>query len=111
MGQHKMSRLSKQGVSVAFTAVALLGAPVLAEGGKAQLTVDEAVQEALAHNDQANAARARSEAASAQAKSVRGHLLPGVHVSEEFQHYSAPFDLPFGAVTFRARDQNTNTFV
>jgi outer membrane protein len=87
---------------------ALVASGALAEGNR--ITVDEAVQEALSKNDQTNAARARAQAAEASAKSVRGRLLPGVHLSEEAQHWNSAFALPFGATSFTVREQNTNTF-
>jgi outer membrane protein TolC len=91
---------------VLFLAAVLAAPAVFAE---APLSVEQAVKEALQHNAALNATRARQEAAEAQEKSVRGRLLPGVHVSDEYQHYDKPFGVPFGAEVFPIREQNTNT--
>ena len=87
-------------------AVALAAPAALAEE---PLTVEQAVQEALQRNANLNAARAGAEAADDSAKSVRGRLLPGVFLQNEYQHYTKPFVISFGA-PLTARDQNTNTF-
>jgi outer membrane protein len=73
------------------------------------------VRRALDKSPALRVARARADGAQAQANSLRGHLLPGVNVSDEFQHWDSPFTIAFpipGApVALVARDQDTNTFV
>jgi outer membrane protein TolC len=97
-------------VASSAVAVALLGS-IGASAQTRQFTVEDVVRLALATHPRLAAARARSEASHELKKSAGGRLLPTLAASEEFQHYDSPFDLPFGMATFRARDQDTNTFV
>lgn len=95
------------------TTLALLGclAPfaVQAQTRPQQLTVDDAVRIALEQNGNVTAARAQAEAANDTSKSVRGHLLPAVHVSDEQQHWDSPFIIFFGpGPGLPARGINTN---
>jgi outer membrane protein len=78
-----------------------------------RLGVDEAVRLALTNNPQLRSIDARSLAAGDRARSVRGRLLPAVHVFDEYQHWDSPFSIVFqpGAPPFTLRDQDTNTFV
>jgi outer membrane protein TolC len=91
------------------TTLALLGclAPFAAHASR-QLTVDDAVQLALQQNGHVAAARAQADAAEDSAKSVRGHLLPSVHFSDEQQHWDSPFTINFGGAGLTARNINTN---
>jgi outer membrane protein TolC len=75
------------------------------------LSVDEAVQLALATNPHLRSVGARAEGSRDLARSTRGRLLPSVHVTEEWLHYDSPFALPFMGLTFPVRDQNTNSFL
>lgn len=95
--------------------VALMAGSVFAE----TLTVEQAVQQALAKSPQVQAARERKEGAWDLVRSSVGQMLPSVAVSDELQHYSGPFSvelaipgIPAGASpALTIRDQNTNTFV
>jgi len=92
-------------------ASALLAAPALAQNALPQkLDIDTAVALALAHTPGLGAVRARQEAASDQAKSLRGRLLPTIVVNDEQQHYDGPFNIAFGPASFTARNINTNVF-
>ena len=77
----------------------------------APLTVDEAVQRAIAHSYAVAAAHAREDAARASASAQRSRMLFGVHVSEEQQHYDSPFVIAIveGAPGVAVRNINTNT--
>jgi outer membrane protein len=92
---------------VAWMGAALL-APAVAAAGP--LTVEQAVQEALDQSPRVRAARSRSDAADASAKSLRGRMLPVVNVSDEQQHWNDNFRIGFGSLTLVAREINTNTF-
>src|SRR5689334_15249442 len=78
----------------------------------ARLTLDEVVRRALAASASARAARARRDAAGADASSLRGRMLPGVTVSDDAQRWDSAFSIPFpgapGGIV--ARDESTNTF-
>lgn len=91
------------------TTLALLGclAPFAAHAAR-QLTVDDAVSLALQQNGHVAAARAQADAAEDTAKSVRGHLLPSIHFSDEQQHWDSPFQIQFGPQSLTARNLNTN---
>jgi outer membrane protein len=95
--------------------VAALLAPAVAAAQ--QLTVEQAVSEALDQSPRVRAARSRSDAADASAKSLRGRMLPLVDVSDEQQHWNGNFALAFPLpsptgqpVSLVAREINTNTF-
>jgi outer membrane protein len=95
-----------------FLVVAAVSGSVARSQGVTQLTVDQAVQEALRVNDQLRAARARAEAAGDTSKSARGQLLPALGATEQWQHYDSPFVInlsgqPGAGVT--ARNINANT--
>ncbi len=84
--------------------------------GEPQLTEDDVVRRALARSPVLRAARARAEVTQAQASSLRGHLLPGVDVSDEFQHWDSNFSVAFALpglppAAMLAREQDTNSFV
>lgn len=91
------------------TTLALFGclAPLAAQAAQ-KLTVDDAVQLALQQNGHVAAARAQAAAAADTAKSVRGHFLPAVHLSDEQQHWDSPFQIQFGPQSLTARNINTN---
>lgn len=75
-----------------------------------RLTMDQAVELAVASSSVLKAARARARAVEDQAKSVRGHLLPTVNISDEWQRWDSPFKITqFGNLV--ARDLSTNMFV
>jgi outer membrane protein TolC len=77
-----------------------------------RLTVEEAVELALAHNPQLKAATLRQRGSHDAALAVGARLLPSIHVSEEYQHFNEPFSITFmPGASFQARDQDTNTFV
>jgi outer membrane protein len=82
-----------------------------AEGRK--LAYPEAEQLALSSSPALQAARLRLGAGRDGLRSTRGRLLPSIHLSEEYQHYSEPFSLPFPnpEMPLVARNQDTNTFV
>lgn len=82
-----------------------------AQAAPRKLTVDEALKMALDSNPRLRAARARAEAAHNQADSVRGHYLPSLNLSDEYQHYNSNFAIAFGPQSFVAREQDTNSFV
>lgn len=95
-------------------AIALAPGIALAEGRA--LSVEDVVQMALSNGPRLASSRARATAQEFQKKSVGGHLLPTVVVSDEYQHYTSPFDIAFAvgpgpAPSIRARDQDTNTFI
>jgi outer membrane protein len=95
-----------------FLVAAAVSGSLARSQGVTQLTVDQAVQEALRVNDQLRAARARAEAADDTSKSVRGQLLPALSATEQWQHYDSPFVInlsgqPGAGVT--ARNINANT--
>lgn len=97
------------------TTLAILGclAPfaVQAQTGPRQLSVDDAVRIALQQNGNVTAARAQAEAANDTSKSVRGRLLPAVHVSDEQQHWDSPFIIKLAGPGLVARNVNTNQLV
>jgi len=90
--------------------------PGLTLGGDHKLlSEEEAVAEALAKCSQVAAARARADAATDAARSLRGHMLPGVQVSDEQDRYRQPWVATFNIgiqppPRLQARDLNTNTF-
>ncbi len=94
-----------------------LAIPMAASAAPERLTVDQAVRLAIAASPQIAAARADVAAAEDQALSVRGRLLPGVHVSDTQQHYFTSPDISFAiiphapAATLAVHDINTNAFV
>lgn len=100
-------------MNLATRSLSLLAATLLAATASAQerIDLDTAVARALAQTPGLAAAHARQEAADAQADSLRGRLLPGINVSEEYQHYTEPFSVQFGPTRFEARKQDTNVFV
>jgi len=80
------------------------------------LTIDDAVALALRASPRLASARARREASEASATSAGRRMVFGVHVSDEFQRWNAPFAIAFGMpgsgmppVAFVAREQTTNT--
>ena len=99
--------------SVLHAAAPLARAEVAAAPGAVRLEADEVLRRALATSTAARAARARRDEVSAQRRSVRGQLLPGVTVSDEAQRWNSTFEIPFpGApAPIVAREQSTNTFV
>jgi outer membrane protein len=86
----------------------VLGGLARAEAPK--LTVEEAVSIALKSYPRLVAARMRSSAATDNAHGAIGHMLPGVHLSDEWQEWNAPFDIAFGGMKFLVRDERTNSF-
>jgi outer membrane protein len=98
----------------ALTSFLVLGADL--PGGQ-RLTMEQAVQMAIEASPALAAGRARARGSQAQAKSVRGHLLPVLTVSDELQRWDSPFDPtltmppPAPASSFRARDLTTNMLV
>jgi len=95
-------------------ALAVWPALALAEAAK-PLSEEEAVAEALAKSSQIAAARARADAATDVARSLRGRMLPGVQVSDEQDRYRQPWVATFNIGVqppprLQARDLNTNTF-
>jgi len=81
-------------------------------GSATRLTQDEVVRRVLERSAALRAARARHEAAAAQAQSARGRLLPSVNLSEEVQRFDSAFSVafppPIGTVV--ARDQTATAF-
>ena len=75
-----------------------------------RLTVEDALAEALHSYPQLVAARARARAGGDNAKSAIGRMLPSVRLLDEYQHWNAPYELPFGGMSFRVRDADTNNF-
>ncbi len=81
------------------------------------LTVEAAVQRAVQRSAQVRAARERFEGAGDSARAVRGQLLPGVSVQDEYQHYRGPFSAQLSipgvpvSPSFEVRAQNTNSLV
>jgi outer membrane protein TolC len=97
---------------------------LLVAGGVAQadrkLSVDDAVTIAMNQNPRLRAARSSVDASADVARSIRGRMLFGVHLSEEWQHYTSEFAIPLTAFGFMAppgtppivaRNQDTNSFV
>ena len=70
------------------------------------LSVDEAVQAAIDGNPRLRAARARVDAAHDTADSIRGHYLPAIDVSDEWQHYNGAFAIPFRVQRLRASSRS-----
>jgi len=109
-----MPKGSRRGFSFAVVSslltAALLGSTV-SRAEPRRLTVEDVVRISLATYPRLAAARSRAEAAHLLKKSAGGRLLPLLNATEEFQHYDSAFDVGFGAQTFRARDQDTNTVV
>ena len=98
-----------------FSAALVLAGP--AWGGEV-LTVEQSVERALQQSPRVRVARAQQESAEHSAKSVRGHFLPQVHLSDEQQHWDSPFAIAFAlgppgapAAQLTARQINTNAFV
>lgn len=75
------------------------------------LTLAEAERLTLETSPQLRSLDARAHSAEDVARSVRGHMLPALRFSNEFQHYNSPFIAPFefGGQQFVLRDQDTNT--
>jgi outer membrane protein len=92
----------------AFALLVLLGGLARAEAPK--LTVEEAVAAALKSYPQLTAARLRSDASTDNARGAIGRMLPLVNLSDEYQFWNGPFNLPFGGMNFLVREQNTNNF-
>ena len=94
-----------------FVSIALLGALGVVRSAAADEPAIEDVSKLTVQNlAELQAAREHSTAAEEQSKSARGHLLPSVHVSDEYQYWNSPFVIQFGPQGFTARNQNTNTF-
>jgi outer membrane protein TolC len=75
------------------------------------ITVDEAVELAIAQNAALQAARARLEGGQAAASGTARRLAPAIHLSDEFLHYNSSFDAAIGpGASFRVRKQDTNMF-
>jgi outer membrane protein TolC len=102
-----------------FVPLVLLSSSAAAESRI--LTVEDAVKLAIDGNPRVKAARSRADAANDQADSIRGHYLPAIALSEEWQHYNSPFSIPFNfsipnvpftipPVAFPVREINTNSF-
>jgi len=86
---------------------ALVGTTATAHAAARTLTIDEAVSLALQSNPRLAAARSRVQAADDSATSAGRRMLPSVHLSEEFQHWNAPFAIAFalpGATTAPNRE-------
>jgi len=79
------------------------------ESGSRTLTVEEAVEVALSTNPRLLGRQSVTRSAEALEHAATGRMLPSVHVFDEYQHWNAPFSIPFGAVNFTVRDQDTNT--
>ncbi len=84
------------------------------------LSVDDALRLALANSPRIQAAQAQSRAANDAANSLRGRMLPGIYVAEEYQRYDEPFAVSYFAAGAPAgtpapslvvRERDTNTFV
>jgi outer membrane protein TolC len=95
----------------AAVAALLVTSVAPARAASRTLTIDEAVTLAMQSNPRLAAARSRVQASDDTASSTGRRMLPSVHLSEEFQHWDAPFILPFGSMPILARQQTTNTFV
>lgn len=76
-----------------------------------ELGIEEVSKLTVQNLAELQSAREHANAADEQRKSTRGRLLPSVHVSEEYQHWNAPFNFSFGALGVTARKENTSTFV
>jgi outer membrane protein len=74
------------------------------------LDIDDVLRMALASDPGLQAARAHAGAADELRSSARGRLLPVITVADEYQHWDSPFEIGFGGSTFRARNEDTNTF-
>jgi outer membrane protein TolC len=88
--------------------VAMLAGAAQAETRK--LTVEDALSEAMHSYPQLVAARARARAGGDVAKSAIGRMLPSVHLANEYQHWDSPFNIAFGGMGFRVRNEDTNSF-
>ncbi|HZS36604.1 MAG TPA: TolC family protein [Polyangia bacterium] len=96
---------------LAFALAVTLGASLFSRAAFAErLTVEDVVARALASHPSVVASRARAAGGRAGSKSAFGRMLPSVHVSDEYQHWDSPFAINFGGGSFRARDQDTNSF-
>jgi outer membrane protein TolC len=83
------------------------------------LSVQEAVQIALAGNPSLLARHANARGQTDLEKSARGRMLPSVHFFDEGQHWNSEFDIafaipsssgmPVAPIPFKVRDANTNT--
>jgi outer membrane protein len=85
-----------------------------------RLTVEQAVDLALKGNRPLLSVAKRAAATHDVALSTGAHLLPGVHLSEEYQHWDCPFAIDFttfaggcqsNPMQLIARKQDTNSFV
>ncbi|MDB4966382.1 MAG: hypothetical protein JWN44_2071 [Myxococcales bacterium] len=103
-----MMRLHNIGLSLALVCCASASF-----AASRQLGVDEAVELALSQNPRLRGATLRQGAAHDAARSVGAHMLPSVHLSEEYQRYKDPFAITFmpGLAPFQVRDVDNNTFV
>jgi outer membrane protein len=98
-----------QGAVLAGDSVSLAESPKT-ETSQTELGVDEVLARTLQNNPRLLAARQRERAALDAARSLRGRMLPTVHLSDQLQHYDSAYDIAFGTSAFTARDQDTNTF-
>jgi outer membrane protein TolC len=82
-----------------------------------RITVDQAVEMALKGNLRLVSVVKRAGSSHDLALSQGARMLPGVHLSEEYQHWNSPFSIAFPSPTggqpmsFVARQQDTNSFV
>jgi outer membrane protein TolC len=95
----------------------LLSLPGSAAAEPLRLTVEEAVQRAIASGPGIAAARSHAAAADNLQKSARGRFFPALVVTDEYQHWDKPFEVAFalpgvpaGGPGLQARDRDTNTF-
>jgi outer membrane protein len=100
----------KRRALVPLALLAALGsaAPARAAGPDV-LGIEDVARLALTNVD-LQAARERANAALERSRSVRGRLLPSVHVGDEYQHWDKPFAIPFGATPVVVRNLNSNSF-
>jgi outer membrane protein len=107
---------------LALASGALLGALGWVRSASAETLDIEAVSKlAIQSGPELRAAREHAEAAHAQSRSAGGRLLPSVHVSDEWQRWTRPFQATFQLpgmpgmeapppAHFQVRDRYTNTF-
>jgi outer membrane protein len=85
-----------------------------------RITVDQAVALALKGNFRLMSTEKRAGSSHDQAWSIGARMLPGVHLSEEYQHWNCPFAIDFmtfiggcqtNPMQFVVRKTDTNNFV
>jgi outer membrane protein len=97
------------GLSATIVLAALDPTVARAEPSVRRITVEEAVDLAMASNSRLLARQANVRVARELEDSATARMLPSVHVFDELQYYNSDFEIPFGGEKFSVRRQGINT--